>query len=63
MKNVANKISLLALFVIYFIYKMIMAFLQENEIELILWSLFLVIYSISLVILYFVLKKYEKTTT
>jgi L-asparagine transporter-like permease len=60
MKSLGNKITLLSLFSIFFVYKIIVSFLLEKDTELILWSLFLIIYSISLVILYFILKKYEK---
>jgi len=61
MKKISNKITLLSLFCIYFIYKIIMAVLKpENEGEIIFWLIILIIYSISLVILYFILKRYEE---
>ncbi len=63
MKNIGNKITLLSLFCIYFIYKIIMAVLNENKDELIFWIIILIIYSISLVILYFILKKYQEKAT
>jgi len=60
MRNIGNKITLLSLFSIFFIYKIIMAFINENEAEIIFWLIILIIYSISLVILYFILKKYQE---
>ena len=57
MKPVGERIILLALLSIFFIYKIIAALVEQNQADLILWSLILIIYLISLVILYFVTKK------
>lgn len=57
MKPVGERIILLALLSIFFIYKIIAALVEQNQADLILWSLILIIYLISLVILYFVMKK------
>jgi hypothetical protein len=63
MKNIGNKITLLSLFIIFFIYRTILAFVNENEAEIIFWLIILIIYSISLVVLYFILKKYQEKAT
>lgn len=59
MDKTRSTIQLLALFSIYFIYKAIMGGIEENNNEIILWSLITVVYLISLVILYFVVKRWE----
>ena len=60
MDKIGSGIRLLALFSIFFIYKAIMGAIGENTNEVILWSLITIIYIISLVILYFVIKRWEK---
>ncbi|MFX1467673.1 MAG: hypothetical protein ACFFB8_03350 [Promethearchaeota archaeon] len=60
MDKVRSGIRLLALFSIFFIYKAIMGAITENANEAILWTLITIIYIVSLVILYFVLKRWEK---
>ncbi|MFX1327478.1 MAG: hypothetical protein ACFE91_04965 [Promethearchaeota archaeon] len=60
MDKVRSGIRLLALFSIFFIYKAIMGAITENANEVILWTLITIIYIVSLVILYFVLKRWEK---
>lgn len=57
MENLNRKIELLALFSIFFIYKMIMGVLENNISEISLWMLILIVYLVSLLILYLVLRK------
>ncbi len=59
MDKVRSGIRLLALFSIFFIYKAITGIIENNTNEVILWSLITVVYIISLVILYFVVKNWE----
>jgi len=54
-----SAIRLLALFSIYFIYKAIMGAINKNNNEIILWSLITIVYFVSLIILYFVVKRWE----
>ena len=60
MDKVRSGIRLLALFSIFFIYKAIIGIIENNTNEVILWSLITVVYIISLVILYIMIKKWEK---
>ena len=60
MDKVRSGIRLLALFSIFFIYKAIIGAIANNTNEVILWSLITIVYIISLVIMYFVVKKWEK---
>ncbi|MFX1504133.1 MAG: hypothetical protein ACFFDH_24445 [Promethearchaeota archaeon] len=60
MEKISSIIRLLALFSIFFIYKAIMAVVEANSDELILWSLITIIYIISIVIMYFVFRHWEK---
>ncbi len=59
MDKIKSAIRLLALFSIFFIYKAIMGIIENSPNEVILWSLILMIYIISLVILYFISKRWE----
>jgi len=54
-----SAIRLLALFSIYFIYKAIMGAINKNNNEIILWLLITIVYFVSLIILYFVVKRWE----
>ncbi len=60
MDKVRSGIRLLALFSIFFIYKAIMGAIAENINEVVLWMLITIIYIVSLVILFFVVKRWEK---
>ncbi len=60
MDKLRSGIRLLALFSIFFIYKAIMGAIAENLNEITLWTLITIIYIVSLVILYFVVKRREK---
>jgi len=60
MDKVRSGIRLLALFSIFFIYKAITGIIENNTNEVLLWSLITVVYIISLLILYFVVKNWEK---
>ena len=59
MEKVGSGIRLLGLFSIFFIYKAIMGAIGNNTNEVILWSLITIIYIISLIILFFVMKRWE----
>ncbi|MBN1215745.1 MAG: hypothetical protein JXA99_09950 [Candidatus Lokiarchaeota archaeon] len=61
MKPVKDRILLLTLLNIYFIYKIIAGVLDGNQSDILLWSLIMIVYVISLVILYFVIKRSSKT--
>ncbi len=54
------RIQLLSLFSIFFIYKAIEASFSKNPNEVMLWSLITVVYAISLTIMYFVVKNWQK---
>lgn len=58
MDKTSSYIRLLALISIFFIYKAIMGAISNNGNEIILWSLITIIYIVSLVILYFVFKRW-----
>ena len=59
MNKTSSSIRLLALISIFFIYKAIMGVINSNSNEIILWSLITIIYLVSLVILYFVFKRWD----
>ncbi|MFX0001435.1 MAG: hypothetical protein ACFE88_15085 [Candidatus Hermodarchaeota archaeon] len=63
MDKTRSTIQLLALISIYFIYKAIMGIFTNNSIEVMLWSIITLVYIISLIILYFVIKKWESEKT
>ncbi len=54
------RIQLLSLLSIFFIYKAIEASFSKNPNEVMLWSLITVVYVISLIIMYFVIKNWQK---
>ena len=54
------RIQLLLLLSIFFIYKAIEASFSKNPNEVMLWSLITVVYVISLIIMYFVIKNWQK---
>lgn len=54
------RIQLLLLLSIFFIYKAIDASFSKNPNEVMLWSLITVVYVISLIIMYFVVKNWQK---
>ena len=60
MNKLQQRMQLLWLLCIYFIYRIIRASIENNNEELILWALFLIIYVISLVIMMFVVKNWQK---
>ncbi len=60
MDKTKSTIRLLALFTIYFVYRAIMGAIENNSIEIILWSLITLIYIVSLIIMYFIAKRWEK---
>ena len=60
MDKVKSSFQLLALFSIFFIYRVIMGAIANNPNEFILWLSITIVYIISLLILYFVIKRWEK---
>ncbi|MFX0007172.1 MAG: hypothetical protein ACFFA7_06460 [Promethearchaeota archaeon] len=59
MDKTKSAFRLLALVSIFFIYKAIIGVIESNLNEVLLWSLITIIYIVSLVILYFVSKRWE----
>jgi len=57
MDKLKSRVQLLSLFIIFFIYKVIAAIVDNNFSEFVLWFMFSIVYAISLTILYFVFKK------
>ena len=60
MNKLQQRMQLLWLLSIYFIYRIIRASIENNNEELTLWTLFLIIYVISLVIMMFVVKNWQR---
>ncbi len=60
MEKLQKQIQLLALVIIFPIYKAVEAIVLNSYPEIILWTLISIFYAISLVILYFVFKKRQK---
>ncbi|UCD00657.1 MAG: hypothetical protein JSV23_07135 [Promethearchaeota archaeon] len=60
MDKIRSGIRLLALFSIFFVYKAIMGVIENNINEVTLWSIITIVYIISLIIAYFVVKTWEK---
>ena len=60
MEKLQKQIQLLALIIIFPIYKAISEIVLNNYPEFILWILISILYAISLIILYMVLKKRQK---
>lgn len=60
MDKIQSTIRLLALFSIFFIYKVITGVIENNSNEIIIWSLITIVYMISLVIMYFFIRLREK---
>lgn len=59
MDKLKSAIRLLALFSIFFIYKTIMGAIDNNLNEMYLWLTITIVYIMSLVVLYFVTKRWE----
>lgn len=59
MDKVKSYFRLLGLFSIFFVYRAIMGAIQNNITEITLWTLVTIVYIISLIILYFVIKRWE----
>jgi hypothetical protein len=57
MEKLKSNIQLLSLLIIFFIYRAVSAIISNNDAEFILWFLISILYAISLIILYIVLKK------
>jgi len=61
MNKLQNRIRLLSLFSFFFIYRAIYYYFVENDnLVAIMWLLFAIMYIISLIILYFVAKRWQK---
>ncbi len=61
MNKLQNKIRLLSLVSIFFIYRVIYAyFVEKDNLVAIIWLLFAIVYIISLIILYFVAQRWQK---
>lgn len=61
MNKLQNRIRLLSLVSIYFIYRVIYSYFVENDnLVAIMWLLFAIMYIISLIILYFVAQRWKK---
>ena len=61
MNKLQNRIRLLSLFSIFFIYRAIYYYFVENDnLVAIMWLLFAIMYIISLIILYFVAQRWQK---
>lgn len=60
MQKLQSRLTLLALFSIFFIYKTIDATISSKANEAYLWVLITFVYLISLIVAFFVFKKYKK---
>jgi len=60
MEKLKSNIQLLSLLIIFFIYRAISALTFNNDAEFMLWFLVSILYAISLIILYMVLKRRQK---
>ncbi|MFX1488187.1 MAG: hypothetical protein ACFFBI_03505 [Promethearchaeota archaeon] len=60
MVEISSRIRLLALLSIFFIVKAIMGAIEGDTNQLILWLLITIIYISSIVILFFVIRRWEK---
>ena len=60
MQKLQSRLTLLALFSIFFIYKTIDATISNKVNEAYLWVLITFVYLISLIVAFFVFKKYKK---
>ncbi len=62
-KNVSKNMRLLYLLTIFFIYRIVIALIEGRTTEGMAWTLFLLVYLVSITILYFVVKRWEKEGT
>ncbi len=60
MQKLQSRLTLLALFSIFFVYKTIDAAISNKASEAYLWVLITFVYLISLIVAFFVFKKFEK---
>lgn len=63
MNKLKSRIQLLSLFSIFFVYSAIKALFNNNPNEFFIWLLITAVYIVSLVILYFVVKNWQKEQT
>ena len=60
MDRIKSRFTLLASFSLFFVYKAIMGAIENNADEGFLWSLITIVYIVSVIILYFVIARWEK---
>ena len=60
MDRIKSGIRLLALFSFFFVYKAIMGAIENSTTEVTFWLLIAVVYIFSLIIVYFVIARWEK---
>ena len=63
MDRIQSGIRLLALFSFFFVYKAIMGAIENSTTEVTFWLLITVVYVVSLIIVYFVIARWEKVQT
>ncbi len=60
MDKIKSRIQLLSLFSIFFIYKFIMGYINDEPNEVVIWGMITLVYLISLMILFFISKNNQK---
>ena len=60
MDRIKSRFTLLALISLFFVYKAIMGAIENNADESFLWTLITIVYIVSVIILYFVIARWEK---
>ncbi|MFX0069635.1 MAG: hypothetical protein ACFFAO_00880 [Candidatus Hermodarchaeota archaeon] len=60
MNKLQNRFRLLSLISIYFIYRIIVGYLENDEISMMIWIMITIVYIISLIILYFVARRWQE---
>ena len=61
--NIGKGMRLLYLMTIFFLYRIIIGLMEGDINESLIWTIFLIVYVISLTILYFVFKRWEKESS
>jgi hypothetical protein len=60
MTKLQNRMRILSLLTIFFIYRAIISYFEKNNVAIVIWTLISIVYTISLIILYFIIKKWQK---
>jgi hypothetical protein len=60
MNKLQNRMRLFSLITIFFLYRAIASYIEKDPMTSIVWALISISYVISLIILYFVVKKWQK---